>query len=1005
MTTPKLHQGLEDLPGRRRFLRNVPSAVKFVSGIALLLCAVGWIFAARADNALVPHAVASTSFLFSADKTVIYSANFEGGSVSKVDKKTGALLAETLLGKELRNVALNADETVLAATDQGSGMVYFLDAKALKFKTSRALGGRPSGVVFDARNDVFWVTETENGKLYSLGENGRVHMEIDVAETPRGLALMPDGRLFITHAMIGTVSIYDTTKTQPTLLKTIKLNVTHDPVATVSQGLPRVLDRIVLSPDLKQAWLPHHLWSFDHPFQFQSTVFPVLSVLWMEKGKEHEVVNRRKQILQQINIVESGNVQRIVSNPFDAVFSDDGTKVYATMAGSEDLVTFDLSRAPPITGDEGAAGTSGANASQIFALPGQNPRGLVIDGEAIFVQNAMSLDITSLSAGGGGPFSQMTVSKPSFATLVSKDPLKPQMRRGLRLFHLAKTSAFPKSPMAGRSWMSCSSCHLDGFNFINGYLFRDTTRDVSKDAVPGHFSLKGFVAGGFVADYIRMIRQTQGGMGFDTKFPAPDIDPDNPPTDVTSMMTDLHHYVTSDNNLPLLSTWLRGDGGSGSVDHTKWINPAVCGNCHTRVYNEWSGSMHRLMGQSDPYYSVLEDLAAKKIGEPFRAWCMGCHSPQALLSGAAKTTGMSRLFEQDAASLKAELKDYIYSVDEGTGCLLCHRTEKVELAGPVAGGNASLNLNLSDRLTYPGEDSTLPIVRWLADKAIRAEPEVHSESYSPAILKGPKFCSSCHEEFSPGVGAKIVSTYGEWENSSYNNTENPSASTTCLDCHMHSSIAEIGTPVPGYSTEGGPLKANYRSHNFVGAQYHLVGLRDPERRKMSINLLKRAAKLTVSEKLSSDGSKQLVVQVANVGAGHKLPTGVSDFRQLWLDVSVTDADGKDVLTSGKLDKGGHLDPKARIFRKVFGDASGHMVGLDFWEYRKLLEDTRIPPGGQRDEIFTLPKDAKYPLDVNVKLMFRTFPQAVTDEVRKRFPKMPAPDAVELHIVKTTLKGT
>ena len=39
------------------------------------------------------------------------------------------------------------------------------------------------------------------------------------------------------------------------------------------------------------------------------------------------------------------------------------------------------------------------------------------------------------------------------------------------------------------------------------------------------------------------------------------------------------------------------------------------------------------MGQSDPYYVVLEDMAAKDAGEPFRAWCMGCHEPQALLSG------------------------------------------------------------------------------------------------------------------------------------------------------------------------------------------------------------------------------------------------------------------------------------------------------------------------------------------------------------------------------------
>ncbi len=39
----------------------------------------------------------------------------------------------------------------------------------------------------------------------------------------------------------------------------------------------RVLDDIALSPDESEAWLPHLLWNFDHPFQFQSTIFPAIS--------------------------------------------------------------------------------------------------------------------------------------------------------------------------------------------------------------------------------------------------------------------------------------------------------------------------------------------------------------------------------------------------------------------------------------------------------------------------------------------------------------------------------------------------------------------------------------------------------------------------------------------------------------------------------------------------------------------------------------------------------
>ncbi|MEM9631889.1 MAG: multiheme c-type cytochrome [Pseudomonadota bacterium] len=986
---------------RRSLLRAMLNAVGLAALLGLAIGAsmpAGNVFAQKTGE---HPAVSSSSLIFNADKSVIYSANFETGSVSKIDRKDGSLLAETALGREIRTVALSADEKLLAVTDHGGDMFHVLDADTLKPKAVRPLLSKPYGVVYDARNEVFWVTVGETHKLYGLDKDARIKHELEVAETPRGLALMPDGRLFITHALIGTVSIYDTTVAQPKLVKTIKLVKSTNLDPTKSQGLPRALDRIVLSPDLKQAWLPHHLWNFTHPFQFQTNLFPTLSVLWMEKGHEHEVVNRRKQMFEQINIIEAGNVQRIVSNPYDAVFSKDGTKVFAVMAGSEDLVTFDLTRAPPITGDEGPDGTQGALASQIFALPGQNPRGVVIDGEELFVQNAMSLDISTISSGGGGPFSQMSVSKASFAKLVTKDPLDPKLRRGLRLFHLAKTAAFPKSPIAGRNWMSCASCHLTGFNYTNGYLFRDTTRDITQNAVPGHFSLKTFVSGDFVAEYIRMIKQTQGGMGFDTQNPTPDIDPEKPPPEVASMMHDLHTYVTSDYNLPLLSTWLRGDNGTGSVDHTDWINPALCGSCHTQIYEEWSGSMHRLMGESNPYYVVLEDLAAKEVGEDFRVWCMGCHAPQALLSGKRNTEGKSHLFEKDGASLKAELSQFVHAIDEGTGCIFCHRTEKVEMAGPLAGGNSSVQISLADRITYPGEDSPYPPLRWLAERAIRAEPEEHAKSFTPDAIQGPKFCSACHEEFTPGVAAQTTSTYSEWAASQYNNKEDPSASTTCNDCHMNLNVTG-GKPEPGIATNHGPVIENYRSHKFIGAQYHLVGLRSPERRKLTVNHLKSAAHVETSFKAKADGTGEVVVRVSNVGAGHNLPTGVSDFRQLWLDVTVTDASGNQVVSSGRLDKDGNLDPKARMFANVFGDGDSHQLGLEFWNYRKLLEDTRIPPGGHRDEAYVVPKSAKQPLKVEVKLMFRTFPQKITDEVRKRFPEMPAPKAVELHNVTSNL---
>lgn len=69
------------------------------------------------------------------------------------------------------------------------------------------------------------------------------------------------------------------------------------------------------------------------------------------------------------------------------------------------------------------------------------------------------------------------------------------------------------------------------------------------------------------------------------------------------------------------------------------------------------------------------------------------------------------------------------------------------------------------------------------------------------------------------------------------------------------------------------------------------------------------------------------------------------------------------------------------------------VGFVFWRYEKMLEDTKIPSGGHRDEVFDLPKGANFPVTAEVKLMFRTYPQAVTNLIREQYPDLTNPAAI------------
>lgn len=961
---------------------------------------------------LIAHAEvlpnSSGSIVKKQDGSFLFSANFDGGSVTLVNTNNLSQRIEVNIGKDIRRLSLNSSETQLLATDYLSGSLILLNAKNLEVEERVEVGGRPFGVVHDNLRKLYWVALFESSQVVAVNESGEIVHRVDVLETPRGLAITRDGRLLISHSMTGQLSIYQLSEQGIALSRVITLATVQNPDEAISQGLPRVLDDIALSPDESEAWLPHLLWNFDHPFQFQSTIFPAISVIDLTMGGEQEKIELRKQLFKQINIIDNNNRTRIVSNPHDAEFSDDGKKVYVTLAGSEDLMVFDRSRASKVKKKskkkrskrrQGKLSQGGAKASQILRhLPGENPRGLILIGDALYVQNAMSQDVTLLERGSGA-FSKAKVLKESLYKTVNTDPLSPAQRRGSMLFNQANTDKSSSQPMAGDFWMSCNSCHLDGFNFTNRYLVEGRNENKYEDAILGHGRLNKMIVGDFLADYIRIIQDTQGGMGGDDRDGAKLVDPAAPSEKVLADMADLHQYITSAENLPRLTTWLRlEDGSRRTVHNDEWINSASCETCHSDMFAQWADSNHRLMGGSNPYYSVLEDVAAATEGEGFRAWCSSCHNPERVLVGKPFRGHTNLMFEKQGASLKQDLAEGKHGAKEGTGCLFCHRITKLE----DAGGNAAMTVDLKNRQQYVFENSKNVLLNWLGESQINAKPDEHKKSYSQEFYKDEMYCKGCHNEFSPGLGAMIVDTWGEWEASSFNNPEKPEEHKGCIACHMHGDVNKIGENIPGISTDGGRVKDNVITHQFTGANHFLLGLRNKPLEKMSIDLLKTSASL----EQSFDG-KALTVRVNNIGAGHALPTGVADFRQFWLQVEIEDVNGELVYQSGALDEQGNLDKEARVFMKEFGDKEGKPVGLIFWRYEKMISDTRIPADGYRDETFELPNNliemGQAPLKVVSRLMYRVYPQWVTDAVQVKYPDLPDPEAIELNRIEMNLE--
>jgi hypothetical protein len=128
-------------------------------------------------------------------------------------------------------------------------------------------------------------------------------------------------------------------------------------------------------------------------------------------------------------------------------------------------------------------------------------------------------------------------------------------------------------------------------------------------------------------------------------------------------------------------------------------------------------------------------------------------------------------------------------------------------------------------------------------------------------------------------------------------------------------------------------------------------------------------------------SAELTVVVANGGAGHSIPSSITELRQVWVDLKVTDAKGLTILRSGEVDDTGKVDPQAAMFNAVLGDKNGEVTYLP-WRAEKVLSERLIHAGGREDVRYTLaiPDQAEFPLRVEAMLQYRSAPQNVLDDL-------------------------
>jgi hypothetical protein len=151
--------------------------------------------------------------------------------------------------------------------------------------------------------------------------------------------------------------------------------------------------------------------------------------------------------------------------------------------------------------------------------------------------------------------------------------------------------------------------------------------------------------------------------------------------------------------------------------------------------------------------------------------------------------------------------------------------------------------------------------------------------------------------------------------------------------------------------------------------------------------------------ISGIKEKKLIVTIANTGAGHSIPTGVGDLRQVWLEITVQGKAGQADFQTGVPDKRGELPSDTILFRTVFGDGQGNPV-INIAKARQVLQDTRIKAGQQVTRTVLLSAVPEKDSLVRVRLLYRSMPRKILNLIPgKPFEPLPI---IEMATVQTQI---
>ncbi|MFA5982649.1 MAG: c-type cytochrome [Methylococcaceae bacterium] len=371
-----------------------------------------------------------------------------------------------------------------------------------------------------------------------------------------------------------------------------------------------------------------------------------------------------------------------------------------------------------------------------------------------------------------------------------------------------------------------------------------------------------------------------------------------------------------------------------------------CGVCHQQIYREWSVSRHAF-AQISPTFLAYQATLVKLTKGTLGDFCERCHTQTGMFSEEPILTSNSN-------RSKVAL--------EGITCVVCHRVpeaygkitgrfplEPGPIFGPIYGPrsgdelkrvqeenaddplNTHLEARLLEQVSQPGFCGRCHDVRLV--NGIRFEDLFSEYKQTPAAKRGDT-CQSCHMGPIPGkpsdyphASAAIVRGKPTKPNRRTNHMfPGPDSSVVHPGIFpINSEAQEFAKPEEWVSFD---VDAGWGTKEFesnVPKEAKFPGLwSDPEERKAAREIIDQQLKLLAENRSAattlmrngyglgdikivdtSDGLK-FDVEVKNLTDGHSVPSGLIAERNVFLQVTVTDAEGAEIFHSGDLDPNGDV---------------------------------------------------------------------------------------------------